>query len=116
MLDSPEVEGYGSCSKQLYQIYETPGIFSPCQFSSLKALRNHKRGKEMAKFKISYPPCNQVLIPWLSLGFQKEKDDPVTAVQQITELNCNIGKLKLLIDSSLDGKNFTKLMKETQES
>ena len=54
----------------------------------------------------------------LVLGFQKDKNDPVTAVQQVTEFNWNMGKLKLLLDASLDGKNsncltnFTKLMKE----
>ena len=77
-----------------------------------------------AKYPIHLAVYLDVLTPLkvLSLGFQKEKHDPVTAVRRITEFNWTMGKLKLLLDASLDGDNgnrlthFTKFMKQTQET
>ena len=75
----------------------------------------------MDEHKILYPPwylsgcCNTVKV--LSLGFQKEIYDPVTAVRRITEFNGTMAKLKLLIDHSLEDNatrltHFTKFLKE----
>ena len=52
----------------------------------------------------------------LSLGFQKEKHDPVSAIQHITEFNWSMAKLKILINQSLDYNSqrlmhYTKLLK-----
>ena len=52
----------------------------------------------------------------LSLGFQKEKHDPVSAIQHITEFNWSMAKLKILINQSLDDNSqrlmdYTKLLK-----
>ena len=77
-----------------------------------------------AKYPIHLAIYLDVLTPLkvLSLGFQKEKHDPVSAVRRITEFNWTMGKLQLLIDSSLEGDNgdrlthYTKLLKETEES
>ena len=50
----------------------------------------------------------------LSLGFQKEIHDPVTAVWCITEFNWTMAKLKFLIDHSLEDNatRSTQFLKE----
>ena len=53
----------------------------------------------------------------LSLGFQKEIYDLVSAVRHVTEFNWTMAKLKLLIDHSLEDNatrltHFTKFLKE----
>ena len=53
----------------------------------------------------------------LSLGFQKEKHDPVSAIRHITEFNWSMVKLKVLINQSLDDNSrrlthYTKLLKD----
>lgn len=77
-----------------------------------------------AKFPIHLALYIDVLTPLkvLSLGFQKEKHDPVLAVRRIKEFNWTMAKLQLLIDSTLSGDNAdrlintTKLFKEINES
>ena len=75
----------------------------------------------MDEHKILYPPwylsgcCNTIKV--LSLGFQKEIYDPVTAVRRITEFNWTMAKLKLFIDHSVEDNatrltHFTKFLKE----
>ena len=77
-----------------------------------------------AKFPIHLALYIDVLTPLkvLSLGFQKEKHDPVLAVRRIKEFNWTMAKLQLLIDSALSEDNAdrlinnTKLFKEINES
>ena len=77
----------------------------------------------MDERKIPYPPCylsgrpNITPLKVLSLGFQKEICDPVTAVRRITEFNWTMAKLKLFIDHSVEDNatrltHFTKFLKE----
>ena len=72
-----------------------------------------------AKYPIHLAIYLDVLTPLkvLSLGFQKEIHDPVTAVQHITEFNWTMAKLRLLIDLFLEDNatrltHFTKFLKE----
>ena len=72
-----------------------------------------------AKFPIHLAIYLDVLTPIkvLSLGFKKEKHDPVTAVRRVSEFNWSMSKLQLLIDASLDDDDcpqlthYTKLLK-----
>ena len=76
-----------------------------------------------AKFPVHLAMYIDVLTPLkvLSLGFQKEKHDPVLAVRRIKEFNWTMAKLRLLVDSSLeDASNdrlihTTKLFKEVED-
>ncbi|XP_066915547.1 zinc finger protein 862-like [Clytia hemisphaerica] len=76
-----------------------------------------------AKFPIHLAMYIDVLTPLkvLSLGFQKEKHDPVLAVRRIKEFNWTMAKLQILVDSSLeDGNNdrlihITKLFREVAD-
>ena len=77
-----------------------------------------------AKFPIHLAIYLDVLtaLKVLSLGFKKEKHDPVVAIRRITEFNWTMAKLQMLTDSSLEGDNgdplthLTKLFKETKET
>ena len=57
-----------------------------------------------AKYPIHLAIYLDVVTPLkvLSLGFEKEIHDPVTAVRHITEFNWTMAKLKILIDHSLE--------------
>ena len=72
-----------------------------------------------AKYPIHLAIYLDLLAPLkvLSLGFQKEKYDPVSAIQRITEFSWSMAKLKILIDQSLDDNSqrlmhYTKLLKD----
>ena len=69
-----------------------------------------------AKFPIHLAMYIDVLTPLkvLSLGFQKEKHDPVLAVRRIKEFNWTMAKLQLLVDSSLEDGNNDRLIHITK--
>ena len=88
---------------------------------SLKRAKLEGYAKEWmnTKYPIHLPIYLDVLTPLkvLSLGFQKEIHDPITAVRHIKEFNSTMAKLKFLIDHSLEDKttsltHFTKFLKE----
>ena len=76
-----------------------------------------------AKFPLHLAIYIDVLTPLkkLSLGFQKEKHDPVLAARCIKEFDWTMSKLQLSVDSSLSGDNgdrlihLVKLFKEISE-
>ena len=71
-----------------------------------------------AKYPIHLAIYLDVLTPLkvFSLGFQKEKHDPVSAIRRITKFNWSMVKLKILIDQLLDDNSqrlthYTKFLK-----
>ena len=115
-LKSVEIvlRNYGSFMQHLESLAQTDS-------QSLKRveLEGYTKKWMNAKYPIHLAIYLNVKTPLkvLSLGFQKEIHDPVTAVRHITEFNWTMAKLKLLIDHSLEDNatrltHFTKFLKE----
>ena len=70
-----------------------------------------------AKYPIHLAIYLDLLAPLkvLSLSFQKEKYDPVSAIRRITKFSCSMAKLKILIDHDNNSQrlmHYTKLLKD----
>ena len=93
------LSNYGVFMKHLESLAHTDS-----QALKRMELQGEAKKWENAKFPIHLAIYLDILTPpkVLSLGFQKEIHDPVTAVRRISEFNWTMAKLQLLIDASLD--------------
>ena len=93
------LRNYGSFMQHLESLAQTDS-------QSLKRveLEGYTKKWMNAKYPIHLAIYLDVVTPLkvLSLGFEKEIHDPVTAVRHIAEFNWTMAKLKILIDHSLE--------------
>ena len=104
-MDWSQIKGNGNSSTKLL-FFATSRIAGSNQFTSIEMGRACRMGQKWmdAKYPVHLPIYLDVLTPLevLSLGFQNEKHDSVSAIRRITKFNWSMAKFKILIDQLLD--------------
>ena len=122
-MDCSQIKGSGNGFTKLWCFYATSRIAGSNRFTSIERTELVGWAKKWmdAKYPIHLAIHVDVLTPLkvLSLGFQKEKHDPVSAIRHVTKFNWSMVKLKIFIDQSLDDNSqrlthYTKLLKDME--
>ena len=122
-MDCSQIKGSGNGFTKLWCFYATSRIAGSNRFTSIERTELVGWAKKWidAKYPIHLAIHLDVLTPLkvLSLGFQKEKHDPVSAIRHVTKFIWSMVKLKIFIDQSLDDNSqrlthYTKLLKDME--